>query len=241
MLGEERAARLTTFMDKVLPGTTSKADTIWAKETHPSIKENYEGLNDNIPLITHIRNAVSIRHDTFKNDPNFKQDCTDNANTVINPILAKEKADLDKLSQYYGAYLSDYKSLYNYKTSMNLIINSKLDELKKTNNKIDKYKTHLFKDSRIDKYEKKNLDFYNSIHFYILIIYYCLFALYLIFSNFISDRLYANKQVIMLSIGYLVLPLVLKHILVGGANAYENLMEYYNLKGDVPSYPDLIK
>ena len=72
--------------------------------------------------------------------------------------------------------MKDYQALYQYKSSVSNIINSKNKELNKLQDKIDKYKQNLLVDDRKNNYKQENYEFYKNIWFYLLIVYYSIFA-----------------------------------------------------------------
>ncbi len=209
------------------------------KKIQPTTIETFE--NDKTKVMKYIRDAIDVRHRAFKHTEEFQKDCENNSYATIDGILAQEKQDLDTLLNFYKTYVDNYKSLYTYKMSMNSIVNSKRNELNKINDKIDGYKKNLFVDNRQDTYQRKNYDFYKTLHFYILILYYSLFVLYLIFSKFISDKMYTNKKLLLFISLYLLLPILLKYILALITDSYIYILEHNNIREDTKSYEDLIK
>jgi hypothetical protein len=74
-----------------------------------------------------------------------------------------------------------------------------------------------------------------------LIIYYSLFILYLIFSEFISEKQYNNKKVVLILVLYLIIPIVLTYSVNIAYEGYIFFLEYYNIKEDTKSYVDIVK
>ena len=210
----------------------------WKTEHYEESRE-IEGY-ENLAVIKSIRNQIDARHATFYGTDTFPQECDANVDATIENYISKERADLKKIRDYMESSLSSYKSLFNYKASMGAILNSKNDDLEKIKNKIESYKQNLFMDNRKDGYQQKNLDFYKTIHFYMLIVYYSAFVLYLIFSDFLKEKKYKNKYILLALIGYLLLPFILKYILVYLHNTYIYVLEYNNLRDEVISYPHII-
>jgi hypothetical protein len=225
--------------DQVDPSLLEK----WQQIYYPDSREGLQNIEnmENIDSIKFIRDAIQIRHDVFRRGENFQQDCTNNAFVSINEFLNQEKNDLNKLSNYYNTFLSDYESLYRYGANINNIIRSKYRELNNINSKINEYNNSLFVDNRKNNYQQKNFDFYKSIYFYILILYYSLFVLYLIFSNFFSEKQYTNKKLLFIIALYLILPIILKYLINYLVVGYIYLLEINNWKGPVLSYQDIIE
>ena len=188
-----------------------------------------------------IKKAAKSRHDTFAEKSNFQRECGNNADATSDKILQMEKNDLDKLKTYFESYLKSYKSLFDYKSSLTAILNSKKTELEGVNNKIDTYKQNLFIDSRKDTYTRENYEFYKNIYFFVMILFYSLLVLYLIFSDFIPEKKYFNLNYILLLIVYLFLPIILRYTLAYIHKAYIYLLEYHNIREEVISYPYIIE
>tara|TARA_B100001093_G_scaffold520243_1_gene613900 strand:+ start:5249 stop:6139 length:891 start_codon:yes stop_codon:yes gene_type:complete len=201
--------------------------------------ENMENM-ENISIIKSLQDAVNSRHDAFFGTKSFNTDCNTNANSVIDKFIQEEENDVNKLKNYMYSYVESYKSLFSYKSSLSAIINEKLAELKKLQNKLDTYKQNLYMDNRKDSYQRKNYDFYKNIHFFLLIVYYSLFVLYLIFSNFFSEKKYTDKKILIIISIYILLPLVLKYILQFTYKSYNYFLEYFNLRDKIISYPYII-
>lgn len=201
-----------------------------------------EGLQNN-ETIKYLEDAIKTRHNYFKEKydlTTFNIECNANAGNTISNLLTEDKENLDKLFNYYNAYLDDYKNLNIYKDSTISIITNKLNELESVTNKINNYNNSMIIDNRKSNYQKNNYDFYENIHFYTLILYYALFVLYLIFSKFIKDKQYYNKKIIFIMLIYLLLPFVLKYILNFINSIYNYILESNNLKKDTLTYEDMI-
>ena len=201
-----------------------------------------EGLQNN-ETIKYIEDAINIRHNYFKNkydNTTFNIECNANAGNTISNLLKEDKENLDKLFNYYNAYLDDYKNLNVYKDSTISIITNKLNELESVTNKINNYNKSMIIDNRKSNYQKNNYDFYKNIYFYTLILYYSLFVVYLIFSKFIKDKQYYDKKIIFIMLIYLLLPFVLKYILNFINSIYNYILESNNLKKDTLTYEDMI-
>tara|TARA_B110000008_G_scaffold261826_1_gene283551 strand:+ start:148 stop:1020 length:873 start_codon:yes stop_codon:yes gene_type:complete len=218
----------------------------WKSVHKPNMQKNegYENLKEgmeNMEVIQSIRDAINSRHLTFGNTPTFSTQCALNANNTANDAIQIEMGDINKLKNYYTAYLDSYKSIYNYKKDINSIINSKKNELNKFANKIDTYKQNLFIDGRKDKYQNNNYDFYKSINNYILIFYYGLFVCYLIFTPFFQEQKYKNMLLVSIIILYIIIPFLLPYLLSLIHVGYEYIIETNNLRGEIISYPYIIE
>lgn len=259
---------LSTSLDKILPDNFEKkidkmsdymlstdqyaeklrGESLWKQKYYhetrlnTDIKEGLENMNnqDNMELINSLHEAINSRHQAFYGISTFEKDCTENADNTISNNIKKEKNDMEKLKNYFLSYISSYESLYNYKISLGAIVNEKISELEKIQKKVDTYKQNLYIDNRKDSYQRKNYEFYNNIHFYIKLLYYSLLVLYLIFSNFFSEKKYLNKYYIILLVIYIILPFILKYILNYIYMAYIYVLEYFNLRDKIISYPYII-
>ena len=207
------------------------------KVIQPTTVESFQNNNG---VMNYIREAIQTRHKAFKHEANFSEECKNNSEITINAFLREEKKDLDKLLNYYKTFLSDYRSLYQYKSSVGSIINNKNGELDTINNKIDNYKNSLFVDNRKNTYQQNNFEFYKTIYFYLLIFYYGLFVVYLIFSKFITEKMYTNKLLLFVIVLYLILPIILKYILNLIVFGYNYFLEVNNIKEDTKTYEDMI-
>ena len=244
-IGQENVARI----NKIIPGLFSqeerdaearaKAANTW-ETTHfkNSRRENF----DNLKVMNSIRDAIDSRHATFfkRNDQAFKDECNENITNTFNTFKNAETGDINKLKNYMNSYLTSYQSIFQYISSLGAIKASKVKEISTIRNKIDTYNQNLHIDERKNGYNKTNREFYEHIHFYILILYYSLFVLFLIFSNFFKEQQYKNKMFVGLIILFALTPIVLPHLLVAIYNSYIFIMEYYNLREDVISYPHII-
>ena len=121
------------------------------------------------------------------------------------------------------------------------IINERINLLERIKNKINTYKQNIFTDNRKNSYLSSNLEFYKNIHFYIFILYYAIFIVFLIFSNFIKDKLYENKYVMIYVLIILIIPFILRYILLNIYNLYISYIERNYLKLDEISYKYLVE
>ena len=217
----------------------ASTNLLWKKksEAYTNLKEGLE----NIQVIDSIRQAISSRHNTFKNSLNFETDCTNNANSTAKDASEAEKEDLTRLQNYFSSNLDSYKSIYNYQVSIGSIIDAKMKELQKFINKIDTYKQNLFIDGRKDSYENSNYDFYKSIYFYVVLIYYILVISYFIFTPFFQEQKYKNLLLVSIIVLYIFFPFILPYLLSLIYNVYEYIIETNNLRGEIISYPYIIE
>ena len=137
--------------------------------------------------------------------------------------------------------INNYTSLYDYQMYLGGIINERINLLERIKNKINTYKQNIFTDNRKNSYLSSNLEFYKNIHFYIFILYYAIFIVFLIFSNFIKDKLYENKYVMIYVLIILIIPFILRYILLNIYNLYISYIERNYLKLDEISYKYLVE
>lgn len=206
-------------------------------------KENFDNIDNNIKLYKFVRDAIGYRHLRFKDVDvaQFQEDCANNSYVSLRQFLSDEKAILDKLYTYYVTSVRSYESLFLQRESVAKIINNKLDELEKIQNKIDSYKTNLHVDNRKNSYQTSNNDFYKYINKFMVIIYYSLFILYLIFSKFFGEKQYKNKKILVILLIYLIIPIILSYLINIIYEGYIYILETNNIKDDTKSYADIIK
>tara|TARA_X000000368_G_C23056044_1_gene723919 strand:- start:4259 stop:5209 length:951 start_codon:yes stop_codon:yes gene_type:complete len=160
---------------------------------------------------------------------------------TISDICKNVMKDYNDHYNIFKTNLDGYTSLYEYQMYLGGIINEKLNFLDKIKNKINTYKQNNFMDNRKNSYLSSNLEFYKNIHFYIFILYYTIFIAFLIFSNFIKDKLYENKYVMIYVVAILIIPFILRYILLNIYNLYTNYIERNYLKLDEISYKYLVE
>lgn len=219
---------------------SQKALTEWQKTGYKDSRNTNSNM-DNIYVLQNVKDVIMTRHIAFQNTPSFQTDCANNASRTFATFESEQKSDLDRLKNYLSSFLASYKSLYEYNRSVSAIINSKRANLSKFKNKIDTYNQNYHIDGRKDSYQNKNFNFYKSIYYYLLIVYYSLFVLYLIFSEFIKEKQYRNKNLLGFMVLYLILPYTLQYIYGIIYNFYIYVLEYYNLREEVISYPYIIE
>ena len=222
------------------PGLGNNTETFNNNNNNNNNKETFVN-NDNNKIYKFIKDAIQERHNKFKNTASFSQDCRRSSYYSMNKFITEEKVMLDKLFAYYTNFVSSYESLFLHKEATLRIINGKIDELEKIQSKIDSYKKNLHVDNRKNNYQNNNYTFYITVKKYMLILYYSLFVAYLIFSNFLSEKQYTNKKILLILVIYLLIPIILSYAINITHEGYIYFLEYYNLKEDTKSYADIIK
>ena len=160
---------------------------------------------------------------------------------TISDICKNVMKDYNDHYDIFKTNVDGYTSLYEYQMYLGGIINENLNFLDKIRNKVNTYKQNNFMDNRKNSYLSSNLEFYKNIHFYIFILYYTIFIAFLIFSNFIKDKLYENKYVMIYVVAILIIPFILRYILLNIYNLYTNYIERNYLKLDEISYKYLVE
>jgi hypothetical protein len=197
--------------------------------------------SSNDKIYKFVKDAIQERHSKFKDTTTFQTDCKSSSYYSMDKFITEEKKMLDTLFAYYTNFVSSYESLYLHKEAVIRIINGKLDELEKIQSKIDSYKTNLHVDNRKNNYQNSNYKFYNTLRKYMLILYYSLFVLYLIFSNFLREKQYTNKKILLVLAIYLLIPIILSFAINLTYEGYIYFLESNNIKEDTKSYADIIK
>jgi metal-responsive CopG/Arc/MetJ family transcriptional regulator len=197
--------------------------------------------SSNDKIYKFVKDAIQERHSKFKDTTTFQQDCKSSSYYSMDKFITEEKKMLDTLFAYYTNFVSSYESLYLHKEAVIRIINGKLDELEKIQSKIDSYKTNLHVDNRKNNYQNSNHKFYSTLRKYMLILYYSLFVLYLIFSNFLREKQYTNKKILLVLAIYLLIPIILSFAINLTYEGYIYFLESNNIKEDTKSYADIIK
>jgi metal-responsive CopG/Arc/MetJ family transcriptional regulator len=197
--------------------------------------------SSNDKIYKFVKDAIQERHSKFKDTTTFQTDCKSSSYYSMDKFITEEKKMLDTLFAYYTNFVTSYESLYLHKEAVIRIINGKLDELEKIQSKIDSYKTNLHVDNRKNNYQNSNYKFYNTLRKYMLILYYSLFVLYLIFSNFLREKQYTNKKILLVLAIYLLIPIILSFAINLTYEGYIYFLESNNIKEDTKSYADIIK
>ena len=237
---EEQFQKYVEESDKYKWKSVHKPAMQKKSEGYTNLKEGFNNFND-IPVINSIANAIEARHNTFVNDADFQNLCQQNALATTSTSIDYEERDLATLKTYFSSFLNSYKSIYNYLISIGGIIDAKIQELQKFTNKVDTYKQNLFIDSRKDKYENSNYDFYKSIYFYVLLVYYVLVISYFIFTPFFQEKKYLDYKLVTIIVLYIFFPFILPYLLSLIYNVYEYIIETNNLRGEIISYPYIIE
>ena len=170
-----------------------------------------------------------------------KKLCQDRSARAIIDICNNEMNDYNYYYNILQQNINNYSSLYDYQMYLGGIINERINFLERIKNKINTYKQNIFTDNRKNSYLSSNLEFYKNIHFYIFILYYAIFIVFLIFSNFIKDKLYENKYVMIYVLIVLIIPFILRYILLNIYNLYISYIERNYLKLDEISYKYLVE
>ena len=187
-------------------------------------------------------NASDISYIVSNDGTDYNREiCQKFSEKTISDICKNVMKDYNDHYDIFKTNLDGYTSLYEYQMYLGGIINENLNFLDKIKNKINTYKQNNFMDNRKNSYLSSNLEFYKNIHFYIFILYYTIFIAFLIFSNFIKDKLYENKYVMIYVVAILIIPFILRYILLFIYNLYTNYIERNYLKLDEISYKYLVE
>lgn len=244
--------KLMGILDKTVNPITAnnkqkqKDKNLWSIYSE-NTKENYENYLDTtysetggtIKTLQYIKDAIRARHNHFNSTTKGLQ-CGPNINKIMEDFKNEEEENFNQLQKIFNGLKNSNKVANEYNNSMNVLKSGRLNELKGIKSKIDTYKQNLHIDGRKNHYSTKNYEFYKSIYFYVLVLYYFLLGLYFIFSDFYSTQKYKNKYYIIAIILYIIFPFLLNYILSYIYNAYQYYLEYYNLKEEVVSYPDIV-
>ena len=215
-----------------------------------NIVENYEGYldtttnpdydNTTIGSLKYIRDAITVRHNKFKISPTYINDCQDNITQTMREFESREIINFNKINEIFIGLKNSNEIAGEYNKSMNLLKNTRLNELKNIKSKLDTYEQNLNIDNRKNNYNSENYEIYKSIYFYVLIVYYFLLGLYFIYSDFFTYQKYKNKYYLFGILIYILFPYLLNYILFFINNMYIYFLEFNNLKEEVVSYPDIV-
>jgi len=215
-----------------------------------NIVENYEGYldtttnpdydNTTIGSLKYIRDAITVRHNNFKISPTYINDCQDNIKQTMREFESREIINFNKINEIFIGLKNSNEIAGEYNKSMNLLKNTRLNELKNIKSKLDTYEQNLNIDNRKNNYNSENYEIYKSIYFYVLIVYYFLLGLYFIYSDFFTYQKYKNKYYLFGILIYILFPYLLNYILFFINNMYIYFLEFNNLKEEVVSYPDIV-
>lgn len=158
-------------------------------------------------------------------------------NVDITDLYNKQTEIFSDISKSYINYINLYHEYnVNYKLKKNSI-----HEYEKIQRKLESYRQNNNIDNKLSIQHEKEITTLNWIYSIILVIYYSIFVLYLIFSNFIREKKYKNRLLVVILIVYLLIPIILKYILNIIHNFSIFIQEHYNLKTPSLSYEDIIK
>lgn len=222
-------------------------------ESYTNLLENFDN-NYTISIAKSTVRGICSRFDELSKLPEYTNndnpdqppdelynDISCNIQNTMNNFEFFKPGYYKKKKQYFMSLYDYYNRSFEYAESIRKIIRNKRNELQKLNNKVDTYKQNLYIDSRKDKYENSNFDFYKYINFYILLVYYLLIISYFIFTPFFQEKKYTNFKLITFIIFYIVFPFILPYLLSLIYLGYEYIMEINNLKGEIISYPYIIE
>lgn len=210
------------------------------KESYTNLMEGFSNIGSKFSRKAFCAAFVARQGD----DPDVNRiEIETHIDNIINDLSFTNLQEtlLYKYRQEFNTFFEYYKRSFDYAESIRKIIRNKINELEKLNNKLDTYKQNLYIDSRKDKYENSNYDFYKYINFYILLVYYLLIISYFIFTPFFREKKYTNFKLVTFIIFYIVFPFILPYILSLIYLGYEYIMEINNLKGEIISYPYIIE
>lgn len=161
----------------------------------------------------------------------------DEFNNDITDLHSKQTEIFSDVSKSYTNYINVYDEYnVNYKLKK-----SSIHEYEKIKHKFESYRQNNNIDNKLSIQHEKEITTLNWIYSIILVIYYSIFVLYLIFSNFIREKKYNNRLLVIILIIYLLIPIILKYILNIIHNFSIFIQEQYNIKTPSLSYEDIIK
>jgi hypothetical protein len=221
-------------------------DVISGSDDKRGFKNSLYIIDDNDELLNKRYQMTYVNDNSYilyqNSDETYNRSiCQYFSEETISDICDNVMKDYNDHYDIFKTNLDGYTSLYNYQMYLGGIINENLNFLDKIKNKINTYKQNNFMDNRKNSYLSSNLEFYKNIHFYIFILYYTIFIAFLIFSNFIKDKLYENKYVMIYVVAILIIPFILRYILLNIYNLYTNYIERNYLKLDEISYKYLVE
>ena len=155
-----------------------------------------------------------------------------------------EKTYLNVLKQLLNTQ-EFYKKIIPKLTKTNSIYSTIITENIKTLNDIEKNIGNYAKLNNVDLrkvyYTNIDLEKYISIYTYIIIIYFIVLVLYFIFGDIFSKKRYKDYRFYILLILYIIFPFILKYILFGFNNAYDFILNYFNLSKPIYSNIDILQ
>lgn len=182
-----------------------------------------EQVKNTLPQQPTLQNQVDTAIEIFNND--------------ITDLHSKQTEIFSDISKSYINYINVYDEYnVNYKLKK-----SSIHEYEKIKRKLESYRQNNNIDNKLSIQHEKEITTLNWIYNIILVIYYSIFVLYLIFFNFIREKKYKNRLLVIILIIYLLIPIILKYILNIIHNFSIFIQEQYNLKTPSLSYEDIIK
>jgi hypothetical protein len=170
----------------------------------------------------------------------------DNENIICNSdinvrnIMNKYINDLSYTYSYFKKTTDTYSSLFREIELIQSVKKEKYKEMKKVTDKIDNYKKYSSIDGRKIHYSDEEYKNLNTVFKFVVFFYYLVFIFAIIASNFIGNKLYTNRIILLLTILYIIFPFFIRHFIKFIIEIILHITEKINIEKDVVSYNDVI-
>jgi len=155
-------------------------------------------------------------------------------------LMSKYISDLSNTYSYFKKITNIYSSLFREVELMQSIRKEKNKILKDVIDKIDNYKKYSSIDGRKIYYSDKEYKNLDTVFKFVVFFYYLVFIFAIIASNYIGNKLYKNRIILLLTILYIIFPFFIRHFIKFIIHIVLYIIEKTNIEKDVVSYNDVI-
>lgn len=155
-------------------------------------------------------------------------------------LMYKYINDLSNIYSYFKKTTDTYSSLFREIELIQSVKKEKYKEMKKVTDKINNYKKYSLIDGRKIHYSDEEYKNLNTAFKFVVFFYYLVFIFAIIASNYIGNKLYKNRIILLLTILYIIFPFFIRHFIRFIIEIVLHITEKFNIEKDVVSYNDVI-
>jgi len=155
-------------------------------------------------------------------------------------LMHKYIIDLSNTYDYFKKTTNIYSSLFREIELIQSVKREKYKEIKKVTDKINNYKKYTLIDGRKIYYSDEEYKNLNTVFKFVVFFYYLVFIFAIIASNYIGNKLYKNRIILLLTILYIIFPFFIRHFIKFIIEIILHITEKFNIEKDVVSYNDVI-
>ena len=155
-------------------------------------------------------------------------------------LMSQYINDLNNMYNYFKKATDTYSSLFREIELIQSVKKEKYKEMKKITDKINNYKKYSLIDGRKIHYSDEEYKNLNTAFKFVVFFYYLVFIFAIIASNYIGNKLYKNRIILLLTILYIIFPFFIRHFIKFIIEIILHITEKFNIEKDVVSYNDVI-